>query len=332
MKLTVTRRRPRTGRIGTGMIAIAGAAAISLSLAGCAGASGPTGDATDEPAGAASELFDPSLHDLLPESIKDSGTISFAGVWETPPMLMVDASDPTKPDGIAPVLWDLFGEVLGLEVESQNIQWPAQLPAVQSGSVDALFAQVSITAEREESVVDLIPFQMKTYGMLVAAGNPQGIGAIADLCGLGIGVAIGSTVAALVQSISDSECVGKGKPAIEIAEYQGAAASNQAIRAGTVDAWMDILSNVQTTARADSDLFTAIEVPTTEAPAEYLGIAVSKSNPGLSEALAGAMRILIENGMFEDAFAQFDDFSGMTLDQVVINPLTGTPAGEVVTS
>ena len=308
------------------MLGVAGVAALTLVATGCASSS--DAGKTDAPAG--DGLFDQGLHDLLPEGIQKSGTISFGALWETPPTISIDEADPTKPAGITPDLAALFGEILGVDVEWQNLAWPAQLPGLQSGSVDVLFGQVSITEEREQSVVDLIPFQKRTYGMLVPDGNPAGAERLADMCGLTIGVPIGSKQAERVTAISDAECVAKGESAIKMNEYQGAAAAIQALRAGTVDGWLDASPNIISMATSEDAAFDGIELPTDEIAVEYTGIAVAKDNPGLTEALVGAMRLIIENGDYAKVYESFDvKTEDMALTEVVANPLTGTPAGEM---
>ena len=306
-------------------LTLAGVAALALVATGCASSDGGQPDA---PGGEA--LFSQELHDLLPEAIQDAGVLSFGGLWETPPILSVDEADPTKPAGIAPELAAKLGEVLGVDVEWQNLAWPAQLPGLQSGSVDVLFGQVSVTEEREQSVVDLVPFQKRSYGLLVADGNPKKISRLADLCDLTIAVPIGSNQSKRIAAINESDCVGAGKPAITMNEYQGASAAIQALRGGTVDAWIDTYPNIADVVSTQDDAFDGFALPTDEVPTEYSGIAVSKDNPGLTEALAGAMRLLVENGAYAAAYDGVelgtDDF---TIDEIVINPLTGTPAGEM---
>lgn len=305
---------------------VAGAVALALTLAGCGGAA----PGAEPAASGGEERFDQKLHDLLPEAIKESGAISFGGLWETPPVLSVSEMDPTTAVGIAPELAALFGEILGVEVEWQNLAWPAQIPGLQAGTVDALFGQVSITEERELSVLDLIPFQSRGHALLVAGGNPEDVHAIADLCGLTIGVPIGSNQAAKVAEVSETACVGEGDKAIKMAEYQGAAAAVQALRAGTIDAWLDVTLNVMETAEADPNTFEGVEVPEEEMPTEYSGIAVSKENPGLSEALLGAMKAVIEDGSYEKIYSGEQlELAMITIEELKINPMTGTPAGEM---
>jgi len=303
------------------------AVASAIALVGCSSSSeaaAPTASA------AADDVFSQELHDLLPESIQDSGVVSFGALWETPPVIGVDVADPTTPVGIAPDLVALMAPILGVEVEWTNLQWPAQLPGVQAGTVDALFGQVTVTAEREQSIVDLVPFQKTQEGLLLPADNPEGIEKIADMCGMTIAVPVGSNQSAAVKSISDAECAADP---VEMAEYQGATSAVQALRAGTVDAWFDTVGSLAEIVDADPDVFSSIVLPESEMPTAFGGIAISKSNPGLSEAMAGALKLLIEDGSYDAVYGEYGVAPmAITGDEVVINPITGTEPGEVAAS
>ncbi|SDY56556.1 transporter substrate-binding domain-containing protein [Herbiconiux ginsengi] len=297
-----------------------------LALAGC---SSSDTAATAETA-PADDVFNQELHDLLPQSIQDSGVISFGALWETPPVIGVDAADATTPIGIAPDLAAKIAPILGVKAEWSNLQWPAQLPGVQAGTVDALFGQVTITAEREQSIVDLVPFQKTEEGLLLPAGNPKDVEKLADACGLTIAVPVGSNQSEKVKAISDAECA---SDPIQMAEYQGATAAVQALRAGTVDAWFDTAASLQAIVDKDSATFTSIVLPESEIPAEFGGIAVAKANPGLSKAIAGALKVLIEDGSYDAVYQEYDVAPmAITVDELVINPTTGTAPGEVAAS
>ncbi|GAA2245423.1 transporter substrate-binding domain-containing protein [Herbiconiux moechotypicola] len=309
-------------------LALPGIALLSaVALAGCSGTSDA---ATPTETAAADDVFSQELHDLLPESIQESGVISFGALWETPPVIGADINDPDTPVGIAPDLVALMAPILGVDAEWMNMQWPAQLPGVQAGTVDALFGQVSITAEREQSIVDLVPFQKSSHSLLLPAGNPEDIEKIADMCGMTIAVPVGSNQSATVQAISDAECAADP---IQMAEYQGATSAVQALRAGTVDAWFDTTSAQEAVVAADPDVFTSVVIPESEMPTQFGGIAVSKDAPGLSEALAGALKILIEDGSYDAIYEEYGVSSqAITVDELIINPMTGTAPGEVAAS
>lgn len=257
-------------------------------------------------------------------------TLIFGALWETPPMIGVDPDDTTVPVGLAPDLADAMSTQLGVDVEWQNMQWPAQLPGVQSGVVDALFGQVTITGERELSIVDLIPFFKTPFSLLLPEGNPEGLTQLADACGLSIGVPVGSIQSELIATINADACVPNGEDEIIPAEYQGATAAISAIQAGTVDGWLDSSTSINQVAESGAGSFATVQIPESEYPPEYTGIAVGKDQPDVSVALADSLKSLIEDGTYSDILASYGlDSNAITADEVVINPTTGTEVGVV---
>lgn len=310
-------KAPRRSRVALTSLAILSTAAL---LTACSGSSEPVETAD---AGAADE----ELVALLPAEIADSGTLSLGALWETPPMISVDAADTNVAVGVAPDLAELVGATLGLTPEWQNMQWPAQLPGVLSGVVDALWGQVTGTAEREAAEYDQIPFFKNTESLLVLSEEADGVTGLASMCGLSVGVPIGSTQSEKVAAASEEYCVAEGEPAIEAAEYQGATAAISAVQAGTVDAWMDNTTSQASAVEAGGGTFVAVEIP--EVPASFTTITVSKEYPGLTEALAGALRLAIEDGSYQSVLDEWGvGPAAVTVDEVVINPYTGLAAGE----
>jgi polar amino acid transport system substrate-binding protein len=323
-------RRRNLGAAGVAAVVSAGLLVAGMS----AGASAPpdsSPSATDSAGGSMpAAAFDQTLFDLLPASIQDSETLRFGALWETPPVIGVDPADTSTPVGLAPDLADAMEPILGVTVEWQNMQWPAQLPGVQSGVVDALFGQVSVTAERELSIVDLVPYDLVGQGILVPAGNPEGLTRLGDACGLTIGVPVASIESELVTRVSAEACESNGEDAIEIAEYQGAQAAVSALRAGTIEGWVDSMPSLDAVVVAAPDSFAAVAVPEDEDTPMFGGIAVAKDQPGVSEAIAGALGMLIANGTYDALLDQWGMSSAaITADQLVINPVTGTAVGAV---
>lgn len=305
------------------LLAVSAIAGISLAMPGLA-------SAQTAAASAKSAKFDQALHDSLPSAIKSAGVISFGALWETPPVISVDLARPGMPKGIAPDLAAGMGEVLGVSIKWLNLGWPAQLPGLQAGTVDVLFGQISDTAERERSVVDLIPFQKRGYGLLTPAGNPRKLARLGDLCGTTVGVPVGSNTGAVIKSVSTTSCVGAGKPAIELREFNGATAMVQAVRAGTIDTVFDSAPTVATIAASDTAAYGFVSLPAEFMDTEYSAIAVAKDNPQLTIALAEALKKLIADGTYAAAYKGLPGMgqSALTPEQIIINPLTKTPVGK----
>jgi len=309
-------RRPRA-RIALPLTAVV--------LTGVLAACGSSSDAgSDDTAAAASA--DSALAAELPESVASAGEISFGALWETPPVISVTTDDTSTPVGAAPDLADALTALLGVKATWQNMQWPAQLPGVQSGNVDALFGQVSATAERETSVVDLIPFYRSSMALLMLSEDASGVSGLASMCGKSVGVPVGSIQSETVKTVSDASCAGN---AISIKEYSGATAAISAVKAGTIDAWMDSATSQAAVVTESGSTFAAVTVPDSEFEPQYTTIAVSKDQPELTQALYDAMKEIIDNGTYDQIMTANDlGDAEISADELVVNPVTQTPIGE----
>jgi len=307
-------------------VSVLAAAAV---LTGCGGSSDDA-----EPAAAAgstgTQSFDQELFDLLPAEIQESKVVRFGALWETPPNISVDPADTTTPIGATPDLAAAVSEVLGVTPEWQNMQWPAQLPGLQAGNVDVLWGQVSDSEERERSVADIIAWGKSPLALLVATDNPEDIGALGETCGLKVAVPIGSQQSAAVAGVSETACTSQGKPAIEPVEYPGAQQAIVALKAGSVDAWFDSSSSV--TEAADAAGFDVVPLEDAEIN-KYMqtisGVALAKDNPGLTEAIAGALQKLAESGDYQEILDKWEiGDNALAPEDIKINGFTGIPAGE----
>ncbi|PKZ66895.1 hypothetical protein CYJ73_03975 [Gordonia terrae] len=288
------------------------AAALAVALGACS-----TGTVS-EPTGAGTPASG------LPAQIAASGALELGAEWSTPPIVGVDPSNTSQPFGIAPDLAAAIGNDLGLTPRWRNMQWPAQLPGLQSGAVDALFGQISDTREREAGEFDLVPFIKTTESLLMSSDKAAGITSLADMCGKTVGAPVGGVQVASVRAVSDERC---GSDPIKISEFQGGVAAVNAVRSGAITAWLDTTPSQKSAVAADSEL-TAVVVPDEEIEPIYTAIAVSKKNGSLATALAESLRRLSENGTYARILADHDSAdSSVEIDEITVNPLTGTPAG-----
>ncbi|GAA5058737.1 ABC transporter substrate-binding protein [Thermocatellispora tengchongensis] len=310
---------------------MAGTAAFALAIgvAACGGSSSQDATQAVSPAAAPAAAFDQALHDLLPDRIKQSKQIVFGALWETPPIIGIETGDTSKPVGITPDLAVAMGEVLGVTPVWKNLQWPAQLPGLQSGNVDALFGQVSDGKEREQ-VIDLVQFYRSPMALLVKSGNPRGVKSMSDTCGMKIGVPTGSQQEAVVKGNSEKFCTGQGKPAIVPVGYPGAQGAIVAIKGGTVDAWMDASASTRVIAKESG--FESVTLPDEQVDAYMergVAIAVSKAQPGLTNALAGALGKLARSGAYQKVMDKWESGdAALPAEDIKVNAYTGLPAGQ----
>lgn len=330
-------KNTQNGRAGAALKFMAGAAIAALALTGCASnGNGDTdsGDTTAPEANGSALEFNQELHDMLPDAIRESGEIAAAGAFANPPFLAADLNDATQPVGIAPDITDAMETILGVEFVWNNTQWPGQLPGLEAGTFDIVMGQVSVTAEREEGIIDLVSFFQDGLGFLVPVGNPEGISNWESVCGLKVGTSLGSLYVASMNYASEQHCEPAGLPPIEPAEYQDQAGYKSALLAGNIDATIDAFSGVLASAEADPEFLDAVRLPDEEAhefEPGLRGIGVNKSNPGLTQALGEALQIIVDSGVYDEILANNGLDYGLPGEGFFgVNPLTGTEPGETV--
>lgn len=270
------------------------------------------------------------LQALLPAKVRDSGVINIAGTFDNPPGLYADINDSTKAVGVAPDLAKAVGEVLGVQTVWHNTPWAGQLPGLYGGTFDIVWGQLSVTAEREEDVLDITPWVQHGLGFLVAAGNPDQISDWASLCGKSVALALGSIFIQTITNASNTYCV--GKEPITPREYQGN--EEPAVRSGQVHAMIDTSSTVKGIAKGAADAFDAViltEAQSREFYAGLAGVAIDKKNPELTHAVYGALRQIYDNGTWTQIAEKYGTVDEMpSSDTLKINVLSGTAVGEVV--
>ncbi len=198
---------------------VALAAIIATGLAACG--SGTTNTATSREAAASRQTDDISTNvavdvnarALLPQSVKDKGTLVVAMELKYPPTTFL-ADDGKTPIGFNPDMARLIAKKLGLRAEIVDVGFDNIIPALQGHRYDMTASSMSATPERV-AVVDMIDYFKAGSSIGVAKGNPDGY-AVNNLCGRQVVVTKGSIQATKrLPELSRSQCEDQGKPAIE---------------------------------------------------------------------------------------------------------------------
>lgn len=173
---------------------IAALAAATLALAGC-GANSAGG--TDAPAPPGSN---PQLHAALPDEVKESGVLRFAGDSH-PPYRTVGPDGSIT--GIDKDFQDALGEVLGVRVETVIVDsLPAALQGMLAGRYDAFNGPVKVTPERQKQF-DTVTWMTTRTSYVIPTTSTTPIGATEDLCGKSVAVTTASVVEEQLQRLSE---------------------------------------------------------------------------------------------------------------------------------
>jgi polar amino acid transport system substrate-binding protein len=163
--------------------------AVAILAAGCTGRREP--DRPGEPQAAAEGLTD--LGRRLPQRIQTAREIRVGSDVSYAPVEFYDAFAPDVLDrpvgepepqvrGIDPDLATELGRRLGVRFTFVNTPFDQLIPSLQASRFDVIISSMTATAERARQISFLEYFQAGT-SILVASGNPDRIGSMADLCG-----------------------------------------------------------------------------------------------------------------------------------------------------
>ena len=199
-------------------------------------------------------------------------------------------------------------EANGWELEVIQLDWDSLIPAVITGSVDAVIAGQSMTAERMESVDFAGPYLYATIVCLAKAGTPN-----AEAKGIS---QLSGTATSQSGTIWYDVCLPQVAGATVVSPAESAPAMLMAVESGTVDFVCTDMPTAQGALIAYPDLVLLdfagsgddFEVSDEEI---NIGISIQKGNTVLLDAL---------NGYLKDKTA--DDFNALMAEAIKIQPLS----------
>ena len=288
------------------LLALATAAAVTLSLAACS-----TGENAGGKCDPSSVKKDDAIAALLPARIADAGTLVVAADTSYAPAEYIDE------DGVTAIGYDVdlanaLGAVLGVEVDFQTADFTGIIPALGS-KYDLGISSFTITPERMEQV-NMIAYFQAGESFAVQKGNPSGIQAD-DICGRIVGVQTGTWEDDLLTE-AIATCEEAGKEAPEPLRYEAQSDVTTALVGGKADLmWADSPVISYAIAQTGGKLEQLGEVRQVSAQ----GIAVAKDDAELTEAIQKALQKLMDDGVYLEILTAWDNADG-ALTEAVLNP------------
>lgn len=213
------RRRSRSAILAT--------AALGLAATGCTVGAGSPALET-----ATNLAVVQTLHDALPQAIKDAGVIRFAG--DSHPPYRTVAPDGTV-TGIDADFQAAIGQVLGVKTQTTVVAGlPAALQGMLSNRYDAFNGPVKATAEREKQF-DTITWMTTRTAYVFPSESTAGIARVEDLCGKRIAVVTASVVEEQLNKLSHF-CTQNKRQATQTVGLDDTNATLLATRSGRADA------------------------------------------------------------------------------------------------
>lgn len=267
---------------------VAGAAATTLALAACGGEQPAEDPAADETADDAAE--EPAADGDL--GLVTEGTLTVAVSPDFPPFENLDGDEYV---GFDIDLMRAVAEQMGLEVEFKNLQFDAIVPAIAAGGqADVGCSGITIDDERLEQVDFSTSYYIDDQCVVAMTAN-------ADVTADTYEDALNQEgVVIAVQSGTTGETYAQENfPAAKVVPYGNATDCFAAMQAGT-DGTVAVVTNLAVGEKMVAEAYTDAQIVGKSATGEEYGVAVSKDNPALLDAVNAALDTLEEDGTIDE--------------------------------
>ena len=304
------------------LIVLAAAAALPLTACADPTSSGSSTSGSDSSTAAATTAsYDVSkiptvdeIAALVPDDVKERGTLRNGASADYAPAEFL-GDDSHTPQGYDVDINKALAKVMGLnEGTTNHAEFPTIIPALGT-KFDVGISSFTITSEREEQA-NLVSYVQVGSAYGVAAGNPKNFDP-ANPCGKTIGVQTGTAQEDYATELSD-KCVADGKDKITIMPHDLQTDIATKVIGGQYDATFADSTVIGYTANLSSGKIEQVGDVVESAPQ---GVAVSKNDEQLTQAVQKAMQYLMDNGYLKDILTTYGA-QDAALTTAELNPAT----------
>lgn len=270
-------------------LAASGALVGTMALAGC----GSTDDADETADDAATDETD-EAEETAEATYVTEGAITFGVSPDYPPFENLEDGEHV---GLDMDLGRAIAEQLGVECVYSDQDFDSIIPAVVAGTIDAGLSGISVTPERQEQVDFSSSYYVDNQAVAVMSDNT-------DITEDNAAEALNSAdVTIAVQSGSTgADFAAENYPEAEQLPFPAFTDAFAAVNSGQADA---VCGNAAVVNQMLSGAYADLHTVLTSATGEEYAIAVSKDNPGLLEAINGALETLTSDGTIDQLVSDY---------------------------
>jgi polar amino acid transport system substrate-binding protein len=305
----------RTTAVKSRIAAVSAIAVAGAMLLTACGDQTDSGSKESETKGNASSA---PLHDELPKNIRDKGVINVGSDIAYAPMEFMDENN--KPAGVDIDIAKALGKVLGVEFKFENATFDQLVLGMNNGRTDIVMSSMTDTKERQQGATDdakggadFVNYFRAGSAILVQKGNPEKVTTLDDLCGLTVAAQRGTANETLLNETQKKCGSNKIKPFISDQDSDSIT-QLQTKRADAVITDFPVALYNELNA-GGGNLFEVVGEQIDAAP---YGIAVSKKNPELRDALQKAVQKIIDDGSYAEVLKEWKAESG-AIEKATIN-------------
>jgi polar amino acid transport system substrate-binding protein len=235
---------------------------------------------------------DPKIAAAVPKEIASKGTLTVAADATYPPDEFL-APDGKTVIGMDADLAKALGQVMGLEVDVQNITFDSIIPGLAANKYDLGMSSFTDTKEREQTV-DFVTYLTAGTSFYVNADGGPDITGFDDLCGHSIAIERG-TIQADQAEEEAKKCKSSGQGALDVQVLPDQNAANLAISSGRAEVGAADTPVAVYIAEQSEGQFKVVGKPV---PPEPYGIAIPKDN-GMAQPVLDALKAVIADGAYD---------------------------------
>jgi glutamate transport system substrate-binding protein len=279
------------------LLALAGAAVLTMSLAACASDDADTDTAPEDTTEATEEATEDAAGGDFPEGstmaeLAAAGAVTVGTKFDQPGFGLLNPAT-NQPEGFDVEIAKIIADELG--IGEDGITWTETVsanrePFLQEGRVDFVVATYTINDARKEVIDFAGPYYQAGQDIMVAAGNPLGITGPDDLAG---------TTTCSVEGSTPAENIRTNYPDAEITLFDVYSKCAEALKNGQVDSVTTDNVILLGIIAQDPESFELVDNPFTEEP---YGIGVAKGDDEFRSFINDVLEAAYADGRWAEAW------------------------------
>ncbi|MFB8216937.1 ABC transporter substrate-binding protein [Streptomyces anulatus] len=255
--------------------------------------------------------------DLVPEAIRERGTLRLGASAEAVPPLGFYATDDRTRIGSEIDIATLVADTLGLKPEFEQVSWENLFVGLDSSKFDGVLSNVTVTEERKEKY-DFATYRLDNIAFEAKKGSGWKVKEPADVAGKTISVSSGTNQEKILVEWSEQN-VAAGREPVDIKYFQKDTDYYLALQSGRIDAHLgpSPVAAYHVASAGQSEIVGQLSGAGGGLQGKIA--ATTKKGSGLVEAYAAAIDHIVRDGSYGKVLERWG-LSGEAVEKSEINP------------
>jgi len=252
----------------------------------------------------------------LPDRIKAAKAVIVANVPNYPPMEFKDPRTATL-TGLDIELGQALAKKLGVEFKFTEISFEQMVSSLTTGRADMILSGMTDTEARRETL-DFVDYLTTGAQFYTTADNKDVFKTPVDLCGKSVGASRRTSFPGEMEKWSKANCESAGKPALIIVGTEGSADARTQLKQKRLEAAVQGSETLPYLMSVEPNAYAIVGAAFTR---QHQGMAFSKKEPALRDAVAAALKAIMADGSYKAVLAKWS-LEANAVSEVMINEVS----------